>query len=156
MAVAVVEVLLLLAIARLAAAPVHGQPADGPGPGWRPAPAYVALFMPPRHRAAYDTFVSGEPLGRALANLLADVPALRAPGSWEPKRVAVTDAFGSGGTHNRWQLVRLYGARAPLVARGAIVRDGRPVESWTLISPYPDATLHRLDPGTLLVVLRIP
>jgi hypothetical protein len=154
-AVAVVGV-LLLTIARLAAAQLNAQPADGPGPGWRRAPAYAALFMPPRHRAAYDSFVSDQPLDRALADLLARVPALRAPGSWEPRRVAVTDAFGAGGTYDRWQLLRLYGARAPLVARGAIVSEGRPVESWTLISPYPDTTLHRLDPGTLLMVLRVP
>ena len=147
---------VLLAVARLVAAPANAQPADGPGPGWRPAPAHLALFTPPRHRAAYDTFVSAEPLERAVAALVARVPALRAPGSWEPGRVAVADAFGPGGPYDRWQLLRLYGGRAPRVVRGAIVSGGRTVESWTLISPYPDPSLRRLDPGTLLVILRVP
>ena len=30
------------------------------------------------------------------------------------------------------------------------------MESWTLIAPYPDAALQRLELGTLIIVLRIP
>ena len=37
--------------------------------------------------------------------------------------------------------------------RGTTVADGVR-EFWTLISPHPDAGLRRLEPGTLLVVLR--
>ena len=146
----------LLAVARLLVAPASAVQAEGPGPGWRPAPGHLALFTPPRHRAAYQAFMSSAPLDRALADLLASVPALRAPGSWEPARVAPADAFGPAGPYDRWQLVRLYGARAPQVSRGAVVRDGGSVETWTLISPFPDAALRRLDPGTLLLILRIP
>jgi hypothetical protein len=145
-----------LLAAALLGVPAAARQADGPGAGWRPAPAQLALFTPARHRAAYQAFTSREPLDRALADLLARVPAVRAPGSWEPDRVAAADAFGSGGRYDRWQLVRLYGARTPQVARGAVIRNGGSIESWTLISPYPDAGLRRLDPGTLLLVLRIP
>ena len=149
-------VVALLAAARLFVAPAGAQPAAGPGAGWRAAPGHVALFTPPRYRAAYQAFVSSEPLDRALADVLSRVPALRAPGSWEPRRTAVTDAFGVGGPYDRWQLVRLYGARTPQVARGAVVKDDGTVEAWTLISPYPDAEIRRLEPGTLLLVLRLP
>jgi hypothetical protein len=35
------------------------------------------------------------------------------------------------------------------------VDQGR-TESWTLIAPYPDAALQRLEAGTLIIVLRVP
>ena len=34
--------------------------------------------------------------------------------------------------------------------------DQGQTESWTLIAPYPDAALQRLESGTLIIVLRIP
>ena len=149
-----------MAVGRMLAAPADAQSAGPPGAGWRPAPVHLALFTPPRHRDAYAAYVSSEPLEdaikSALAGVLAAAPAMSAPGRWQPQRVAATEAFGTGGPYDRWQLVRLYGARGPRVARGAILRDGRTVESWTLVSPYPDATLRRLEPGTLLQVLRLP
>jgi hypothetical protein len=145
----------MLAVALALAAPEGAQPSP-PRPGWRPATAHLALFTPPRHRAAYAAYVSAAPLDRALAAILAATPTLRVPGSWEPRQVAATDAFGSGGPYNRWQLVRLYGSRGPRVARGAVVGGGQPAESWTLVSPYPDPDLRRLEPGTLLLILRVP
>jgi hypothetical protein len=36
------------------------------------------------------------------------------------------------------------------------MENGRVVESWTLIAPYPDTALRGLEAGTLLVVLRLP
>jgi hypothetical protein len=53
-------------------------------------------------------------------------------------------------------VARLYGAERARVSRGARTENGRAVESWTLISPYPDPTLQKLERGTLLVVLRLP
>jgi hypothetical protein len=41
------------------------------------------------------------------------------------------------------------------VARGPRL-DGGYAESWTLIAPYPDVALRRLEPGTLIIVVRIP
>jgi hypothetical protein len=35
------------------------------------------------------------------------------------------------------------------------MENGRVVEAWTLISPYPDAQLEHLDSGTLLIVLHL-
>ena len=86
----------------------------------------------------------------------ADASLVRAPGAWEPRPLLPLDAFGQAGRYDRSGLARLYGARQPRVARGARTENGRVVESWTLISPYPDAALRRLGAGTLLVVLRLP
>lgn len=150
----------VLTVARLPGT-VAGAQASGPsGPAWHPAPAHLALLTPSRHRDAYSAFASPEPLERALEDALASVPPgvapLRGPGRWVSRRIAGADAFGTGSAYDRWQLVRLYGARGPRVARGAIVRDDGPVEMWTFVSPYPDAALGRLEAGTLLLVLRLP
>ena len=66
------------------------------------------------------------------------------------------DAFGAGGTYDRWKLARVFGAHQPNVARGPRGDRGLIDESWTLVSPYPSADLGRLEPGTLLIVVRVP
>ena len=60
------------------------------------------------------------------------------------------DAFGSAGSYNPAALTRLYIGRRVRVVRGWIERNGT-VESRTLLSPYPDAALNRLIPGTLII-----
>ena len=60
------------------------------------------------------------------------------------------EAFGSAGRYDRAALARLYRATRPRVARGWR-RQGDRFESITLVSPYPDATLTRLNPGTLII-----
>jgi hypothetical protein len=95
-------------------------------------------------------------LDTVLRRLTNDATLLRPPGAWTPRAVLPVDAFGQAGNYDRWALARLYGARGPRVARGPKGVDGRVTESWTLVSPYPDATLQRLEPGTLLIVLRVP
>ncbi|MBI2187226.1 MAG: hypothetical protein HYU37_08920 [Acidobacteria bacterium] len=132
--------------------------AAAPGPtaaSWRDAPALAALFAPAGPRApAYRASVSPLDLD-AVLRALADDPALvRAPGAWEPRALPPTDAFGLAGRYDRLRVARLYGSRQPRVARGARLADDGALETWTLISPYPDATLRRLEPGTLLLVLR--
>ena len=78
------------------------------------------------------------------------------PARGSPGPVLPLDAFGLAGSYDRSALARVYGARQPLAARGARMENGRVVESWTLIWPYPDPALRRLEPGTLLIVLRLP
>ena len=58
------------------------------------------------------------------------------------------DAFGTAGTYNRPALARLYGGTRVQVARGWTT-SGRELESITRLSPYPDASLTHLLPGTL-------
>jgi hypothetical protein len=125
---------------------------------WREAPEYVALFAPPVYREAYRTFVSSLDLERALQIVAGDEAArtVAAPDSWQARPENPLDAFGSGGTYDRWKVLRLYGSRRPTVARGPRGSTGIVEESWTLISPYPSPDLATLDPGTLLIVLRIP
>ena len=105
---------------------------------------------------AYRVYVSPLDLETNLRSLTADASLVRAPGAWQPRAMLALDAFGLAGRYDRSGMARVYGARQPHVARGARAEDGRVVESWTLISPYPDAVLRRLSEGTLLVVLRLP
>ena len=123
---------------------------------WREAPAYVALFVPRIYRQAYRAFVSPLDLDAALRTVLSDPEVHQAPGSWTPRSEGPLDAFGAGGTYDKWKISRLYGATQARVARGP--RGQGPVveESWTLISPYPSADLEKLETGTLLLILRIP
>ena len=129
-----------------------------PAGGWREAPEYVALFAPPLYREAFRTFISTLGLERALQGIPAEEAArtVAAPGSWQPRPENPLDAFGSGGTYDRWKVLRLYGSRRPTVARGPRGTTGMVQESWTLISPYPSPDLATLDPGTLLIILRVP
>jgi hypothetical protein len=124
---------------------------------WREAPDLAAVFGPPGPRAdAYRAYVTTLDLETVLERLTADATLQRPPGAWTPRASAPADAFGQTGAYDRWALARLYGARAPRVARGPKATDGRVTEAWTLISPYPDATLQSLEPGTLLIVLSLP
>ncbi len=124
---------------------------------WREAPAYRRLFAPmTAHVDAYRMYVSARDLDTVLRALQADQSLLRPPGAWQPREELPFDAFGQTGRYDRWRLARLYGARRARVARGPRAVDGRGVESWTLISPYPDPALQRLEAGTLLIVLKVP
>ena len=125
--------------------------------GFTEAPVFVPLFTP---RAVppgtYRTYTTVRDLDTVLRGVRDD-PSLRGGnGSFEPQSVIAADAFGQSGGYNRWRLALLYGAKRARVARGPRIEDGRVVEAWTLVSPYPDAALERLNPGTLLIILRLP
>jgi hypothetical protein len=124
---------------------------------WREAPAYLSLFVPRLYRQSYRAFTSTMALD-AAARLAASAgdDGEAPPGAWIPREENPLDAFGQGGTYDRWRVVRLYGSRRPRVARGPRHRRGLVDESWTMISPYPSADLTRLEPGTLLIILRVP
>ena len=127
------------------------------GAPWREAPEYVRLLAPADGRAsAYRIYVSPLALQTTLQQLEGDAALVRAPGAWQPRPVQPWDAFGQAGLYDRSALARVYGAQQPRVARGGRMENGRVVESWTLVSPYPDTALRRLEAGTLLVVLRLP
>ena len=126
-------------------------------PVWREAPEFLPLFAPDGPRStAYTMRISEASLEAVLRQLEGDQALLRTPGAWDVRELAPTDAFGTAGAYNRSKVVRLYGGGRARVSRGARTENGRVVESWTLISPYPDSTLQRLEGGTLLVVLRLP
>ena len=122
----------------------------------REAPAYVSLFAPAGRSAAYRAWTWPSPLDAVLRMLEGDPWLLRPPGAWEARSLAAVDAFGRSGAYDRTRLARLYGARVARVARGPRTAGGRVTESWTLISPYPNPALDRLEPGPLLLVLALP
>ena len=101
--------------------------------------ALQALFTPPfPHVGRYEVCVSPKHLSALV------------PSSWPVREQDALDAFGAAGPYNRAALARLYGGQPALVARGWIDEAGQ-FESRTYLSPYPDATLARLIPGTLIV-----
>ena len=122
--------------------------------GWSESPAHVLTFAPPEHRAQYQAFVTSQPLERVLAGLT-DTSGVEAPLAWAAESLPPVDAFGTSGIYDRFALARLYTQQAPRVARGPW-RSSTGLETWTLVSPYPDAGLARLEPGTLLLVMRVP
>jgi hypothetical protein len=98
-------------------------------------PALVPAFTPPQPRLGrYAVCVSDEPLQPINGGRIEALEAL--------------DAFGTAGTYDRPALARLYGGTRVQVARGW-TRTGNRFESITRLSPYPDASLTRLLPGTL-------
>ena len=66
----------------------------------------------------------------------------------EAEELNALDAFGAGGLYRRSKLARLYSGGRATVVRGWR-QDGDRFVSITLISPFPDATLSRLTPGTM-------
>ena len=124
-------------------------------PGWRETPEYITLFAPAAHAAAYRAYVSPLPLGAVLRTLDGDRSLLRPDGAWQARSLGPLDAFGRSGGYDRLKLARLYGGRGVQQARGPRVDGGRVVETWSLVSPYPDPSLERLEEGTLILVLTL-
>jgi hypothetical protein len=101
------------------------------------------LFTPTRPQLGrYEVLTSPESLSSVIQ-------AIGRP-DWAAEAVAPLDAFGHAGSYDKPALARLYGGVRPLVARGWIQQNGR-FESLTFISPYPDPSLTRLNPGTLTI-----
>ena len=128
--------------------------------GFTSAPAFVPLFTP-RGAApgVYRTYTSDRDLDTVVGSLRRDPSFASVGAGREPplhvQSVIASDAFGQSGGYNRWKLALLYGGKRVRVARGPRVEDGRVVEAWTFVSPYPDPELEKLNPGTLLIVLRL-
>ena len=131
------------------------RPSAQPQKAWREAPEYVRLFAPPAQQAAYRAYVSPLGLEATLKEITADPAVLHPPGAWMPQAMIPFDAFGLSGSYNRWKVAGLYRSRRANVARGPRLDQGE-FESWTLIAPYPDEALQRLETGTLIIVLRMP
>ena len=107
-------------------------------------PALAALFTPPRPSIGrYEVCTTTDPLERVAAG--AGRPHYGPSELLEP-----LEAFGAAGSYNRAALTRLYAGKRVRVARGWIEQADR-FESVTLLSPYPDATLTRLVPGTMMI-----
>ena len=136
--------------------PLLAQPAPAPPVALgRASPALTRLFTPQTvPPGTYQVFVSEAPI-EDLVKALAAADRSRSRGEWDVQRPEGAGAFGILGTANRSRLARLFrGARVDL-ARGSIQEGSRAV-AYTLISPYPDASLSAVRKGTLIVRLLVP
>ena len=129
-------------------------------PPGTPAPALARLFTPLQAPPeTYTVTVLPEGIDAALARaktaLAPDAAPGNPPGSWQVQSLDPLEAFGTAGPYDRSKVARLYAGRRVSVVRGPVERDGKVVAAVTLISPYPDATLSRLEKGTLVIVLRV-
>jgi hypothetical protein len=107
-------------------------------------PALTALFTPLRPvLGRYEVCTAPAPLDE-----VAHAPG--APHFAPGEMIEALDAFGSAGTYRRAALATLYGGQRVRVARGWVEYADR-FESVTLLSPYPDAALTRLIPGTMVI-----
>jgi hypothetical protein len=75
-------------------------------------------------------------------------------GSWVVAPGPAVEAFDSAAIFDRARLARLYGGRSPRIARGPVVGEDTDYVVL-LMSPYPDADLRRLNPGTLIMEVRV-
>jgi hypothetical protein len=107
-------------------------------------PALAALFTPPRPAMGrYEVCTTADPLESVVAAGGSDGSHFGAI-----EALNALDALGMAGPYDRSELARLYGGARPRVVRGWR-QDGDRFISMTLISPYPDATLSRLNRGTM-------
>ena len=111
---------------------------------------FTPLSMPP---GTYVVYRSPRPIAELTAALRALDPA-PAPGAWEPTRPEAHDAFGQSGLYDRFRLAELFGGQRLTVVRGSLRREDVRL-AYTLISPYPDPTLSRIESGTMVIVLTI-
>jgi hypothetical protein len=102
-------------------------------------PALAVLFTPERPvLGRYEVCTDPRPLTEV------------APADWTVEPLEAADAFGGAGSYDHAALARLYGGRRARVARGWTEAADR-FEAVTLISPYPNATVTTLEPGTLII-----
>ncbi len=107
-------------------------------------PSLTALFTPRRPELGrYEVCTASQSIEEALADT-----AYGPSGAIEP--LEALDAFGTAGAYNRAALARLFGGTRVRVAR-RWQQHGDQFISETLLSPYPDATLTRLNPGTMVI-----
>jgi hypothetical protein len=77
-------------------------------------------------------------------------------GAWSSETLSPVDAVGPFGQADPWKLAELFGARQVTVRRAPLREGDRVTRSLTLISPYPDAGLTHILPGTLLITVSLP
>jgi hypothetical protein len=152
-----VAALLVLTAAQPSSAAVAGQEIKSPG---TPAPQLAKLFTP-RHvpDGTYQVTVMREGINAALRlvkeALAPDARPGEPAGTWQVQQLDPLEAFGTGGLYDRSRVARLYTGRRASVVRGPVEGRGRTLAAVTLISPYPDPTLSRLETGTMVILLRI-
>jgi hypothetical protein len=114
-------------------------------------PALQALFTPGTPALGhYAVCTTDHPIDRIVAD-----PAPDRPHFGPAEMLEALDAFGAAGPYGRGALARLYGGKRVRVVRGWVERRDS-FESVTLLSPYPDAALAHLRPGTMVITWTLP
>ena len=112
------------------------------------------LFTPlAAPRGTFEVYRSPRRIEALAAELAALDPAPSA-GAWKVGPLGPADAFGSASPYDAPKLAQLYVGTLPLVARGSL-RGADGVVAYTLISPWPDASLSALQPGTMVIVVHV-
>jgi hypothetical protein len=120
-----------------------------------PDPALTRLFTPLAvPHGTYVVYASAETI-EALTSRLRALDPSPAPGAWQATRPEAHGAFGQEGLYDRTRLARLFNGQRVTVVRGSLMREGRRL-AYTLVSPYPDATLSRIVEGTMVIEFRVP
>jgi hypothetical protein len=112
---------------------------------------FTPLSAPPGRYVVYRS-------ARAIADIARDLKALDprpAPGAWAAARPEAHDAFGQEGSYDRSRLARLFRGQRVTLVRGSLVKGGTRV-AYTLISPYPDASLSSIASGTMVIEFNVP
>ncbi len=110
------------------------------------------LFTPPAAPSGvYRVYVASAKIEDVVEAFRSVARSEEVRGAWTVQETDPLSAFGDAGPYNRTKVAQLYVGVPVRVARGPIVRDGRTVASITLVSPYPDPTLMRLERGTLII-----
>jgi hypothetical protein len=112
------------------------------------------VFAPPARAAAFD-FARTDASIETVAQFYRERWPARDPRSWRIERQAAKDAFDGAALYDRSRLARLYGGRDPRVARGPMTQGGQVVKVVLLMSPYPEADLQSLNPGTLIMTVSL-
>jgi len=109
--------------------------------------ALTALFAPPHPQAGrYEVCTTARPANDSIPEHFQAAPA---------ERLEALDAFGPAGTYDRAKLAQLFGGQRITVIR-AWRQTGEAFESVTLLSPYPDADLRTIQPGTMMIRWILP
>lgn len=118
-------------------------------------PALARLFTPLAVTpGTYVVYTSTEPID-ALTARLRTLDPTPSDGAWTPSRPEAHGAFGQEGVYDRFRLARLFNGKRVTVVRGSLVKDGQRL-AYTLVAPYPDATLTRIVEGTMVIEFRVP
>jgi hypothetical protein len=114
----------------------------------------TARFTPARLPAGiYRAYRHGGPL-EPLAGRLRELDPRSELGSWVVRHQDASEVFAHIGPYERMRVARLFTNTRPRVARGSLIVNGERL-AFTLVSPYPDPSLERLEPGTLVLVFNV-
>jgi hypothetical protein len=118
--------------------------------------ALTRLFTPRTvPKDTYRVYVTDAGVDKVAAAFRAVAFSSQVQGAWVAQEMDPLSAFGEAGIYDRAKVARLYLGIRARVARGPIIEQGRTVASVTLVSPYPDAGLTKLQRGTLIIEFRI-